>query len=389
MNVVATIVGLVVVVMTVGDVVFTMVLPRRPSGIERLSLQVNRSVRVGFVLASRLARTYERQDAILAPTGPVALMVQLLFWAAFLVIGFGLILVGAGASFPDGLLQALTALFTVGAVHSGGPADTGVDISIGAIWVVIVALQIAYLPALYSSFNRRESLVALLESRAGVPAWGPELLARHQLVGITDTLPALYAAWEGWAADVAESHTTYPVLLLFRSPEPWYSWLLGLIAVLDAAAMHLALAPSQASSQARLCLRMGFTLLNRIATTLRMEVDDDPNPEGPIQLTFAEFDRAVVMLMSVGFATERSAEKAWADFRGWRVNYESIAYRLADRFTVPPAPWSGPRHHMRSGTVEPRRPPQRRPGGGEPFSYDRPTVVIEPRRNLIRRGRSS
>ena len=238
-------------------------------------------------------------------------------------------------------------------------------------------------------FRSRESLVALLESRAGVPAWGPELLARHQLVGITDTLPDLYAAWEGWSADVAESHTTYPVLLLFRSPEPWYSWVLGLLAVLDAAAMQLALAPSQASSQARLCLRMGFTLLNRVATTLRMEVDDDPNPEGPIQLTFAEFERAVVMLVSVGFATERNAEEAWADFRGWRVNYENVAYRLADRFTVPPAPWSGQRRHMRSGPVEPRRPPQRRPGGAEPFVYDRPTVVIEPRRNLIRRGRST
>ena len=288
-------------------------------------------------------------------------------------------------SFGDGLLQALTALFTVGAVHSGGPADTAVDISVGAIWVVIVALQIAYLPALYSSFNRREGLVALLESRAGIPAWGPELLARHQLVEITDTLPSLYAAWEEWAADVAETHTTYPVLLVFRSPEPWYSWLLGLIAVLDAAAMHLALAPSRAPSQARLCLRMGFTLLNRIATTLGWEVDLDPNPEGPIDLTFAEFDRAVTMLVSVGFATERSAEDAWADFRGWRVNYETVAYRLADRLTVPPAPWSGQRRHMRSGVVEPRRPPQRRPGGGKPFVYERPPVVIEPR---PRRGRT-
>jgi hypothetical protein len=387
MNVVATIAGLIIVVVTVTDVVLTMVLPRRPSGIERLSLQVNRSVRVCFVLVSRLASTYERQDAILAPTGPVALIVQLLFWAACLVLGFGLLLVGAGTSFSDGLLQALTALFTVGAVHIGGTADTGVDIAIGAIWVVIVALQIAYLPALYSSFNRRESLVALLESRAGVPAWGPELLARHQLVGITDTLPDLYAGWEAWAADVAESHTTYPVLLLFRSPEPWYSWLLGLIAVLDAAAMQLALAPMEASSQARLCLRMGFTLLNRIATTLRFEVDEDPNPEGPIDLTFAEFERAVSMLVGVGFATERSAEEAWADFRGWRVNYESVAYRLADRLTVPPAPWSGQRSHMRSGPVEPRQPPQRRPGGGEPFTYDRPSVVIQPRPNFIRRAR--
>ena len=132
MNIVSTIVGVVVVMITVADVVLTMVLPRRPSGIERVSLQVNRVVRFCFVYASHLAKTYERKDAILAPTGPVALVVQLLFWAAFLVLGFALILVGAGVSFADGLLQALTALFTVGAVHSGGPADTGVIDAIGA-----------------------------------------------------------------------------------------------------------------------------------------------------------------------------------------------------------------------------------------------------------------
>ena len=55
-------------------------------------------------------------------------------------------------------------------------------------------------------------------------------------------------------------------------------------------------------------------------------MDLDPNPEGPIDLTFAEFDRAVTMLEGVGFTTERSAEEAWVDFRGWRVNYESVAY---------------------------------------------------------------
>ena len=277
MTVVATIAGLIIVVVTVTDVVLTMVLPRRPSGIERLSLQVNRSVRVCFVLVSRLASTYERQDAILAPTGPVALIVQLLFWAACLVLGFGLLLVGAGTSFSDGLLQALTALFTVGAVHIGGTADTGVDIAIGAIWVVIVALQIAYLPSLYASFSRREALVTMLESRAGAPAWGPELLARHQLVGINDALPMLYADWEQWAAEVTESHTTYPVLLLFRSPEPWLNWIVGLLAVLDAGAMQLALAPSTAPSSTRLCLRMGFTMFNRIALS-RSEGRDRPGP---------------------------------------------------------------------------------------------------------------
>jgi hypothetical protein len=376
--------GLVIVCATVMQVVLTMVLPRRPAGIEYLTVFVNRSVRLLFVGLSRLASTYEGKDAILAPTAPVALVTQLLFWGGSLVVGFALMLMPTVHSFSEALLQALTALFTVGAVHIGGPPDAGIDITIGAIWVVIVALQIAYLPALYGSFSRREGLVSLLESRAGTPAWGPELLARHQLVGITDTLPDLYAAWEEWAADVAESHTTYPILLLFRSPEPWFSWLLGLLAVLDGAAMHLALAPSTASSKARLCLRMGFTLFQRIAVTLGWEVDLDPNPEGPIQLTYEEFESAVDMLERVGFVAERSAEDAWPDFRGWRVNYESIAYRLADRLTAPPTPWSGPRRHLHSGPVEPRRPPQRNPQGEVADVYERPVVVI-PERDRRRR----
>jgi hypothetical protein len=235
---------------------------------------------------------------------------------------------------------------------------------------VVVALQIAYLPALYGAFNKRESLVAMLESRAGVPAWGPEVLARHQIVGIIDALPQFYADWELWAADLAESHTTYPVLLLFRSPEPWFSWLVGLIAVLDGAAMHLALAPSTASSQARLCLRMGLTALNRIGRTLGWKIDPDPNPEGPIDLTYEEFAGAVEMLKETGFPLERTAEEAWPDFRGWRVNYETVAYRLCDRITAPPAPWSGPRRHLRVGVVAPQRPPQRAPGG---VTFDHPS----------------
>jgi hypothetical protein len=122
-----------------------------------------------------------------------------------------------------------------------------------------------------------------------------------------------------------------------------------------------------------LCLRMGFTALNRIAKVLGWEVDPDPNPEGPIDLTFEEFEEAVAMLDDIGFPMERTAEEAWPDFRGWRVNYERSAYRLCDRLTAPPAPWSGSRRHLRSGVVAPRRPPQRAP---ELLDQRRPEVVI-------------
>ncbi|HEX3947772.1 MAG TPA: hypothetical protein VHW47_08695 [Acidimicrobiales bacterium] len=368
-------VGLVVVLFTAASVLFTIVLPREPRGFERLSSFVNRVVQVAFIGLSRLARSYEGKDALLAPTAPVALVAQLTFWAGCFIVGFALMLEGTTHDFALSLTQSAGAVFTVGVSDLGGTPNRAVDISAGATWVVIVALQIAYLPALYAAFNKRESLVAMLESRAGLPAWGPEVLARHQLVGIIDTLPDFYASWEEWAADLAESHTTYPVMLLFRSPDPWFSWLVGLLAVLDGAAMHLALAPSTASSQSRLCLRMGFTSLNRIAKVLRWEIDPDPNPEGPIQLTFEEFAEAVAMLEHAGFPMERTAEEAWPDFRGWRVNYETVAYQLCDRLTAPPAPWSGSRRHLRSGTVSPRRPPQRAPAI---LAGHRPEVVIPP-----------
>jgi hypothetical protein len=370
MNALLYSIGLVVVLFTAASVLFTIVLPREPRGFERVSSYVNRVVQLAFIGLSRLARTYEGKDALLAPTAPVALIAQLAFWAGCFIVGFALMLEGATHSLLSALVQASGALFTVGAIDLSGPANSAVDIAAGSTWVVIVALQIAYLPALYQAFNRRESLVAMLESRAGIPAWGPEVLARHQLVGIVDTLPDFYSSWEQWSAELAESHTTYPVMLLFRSPDPWFSWLVGLLAVLDGAAMHLAVAPTTASSQSRLCLRMGFTALNRIARVLGWRVDPDPNPEGPIDLSFEEFAAATAMLEAVGFPMERTAAEAWPDFRGWRVNYESVAYRLCDRLTAPPAPWSGTRHHLRSGVVAPRRPPQRAPG------VLRPEVVI-------------
>jgi hypothetical protein len=389
MYVVEYVVGFLIVLITIVSVLFILVLPRQPQGLEKLTVIVNKIVHYSFVMLSRLGRTYEVKDSILAPTAPVALLAQLLWWAVSLVLGFALMLMNTTHSFVHGLTQAVTALFTVGAIHIGGTPNTMLDIAAGATWVVIVALQIAYLPSLYNSFSRREALVTMLESRAGSPAWGPELLARHQLVGINDALPQLYADWEQWAAEVTESHTTYPVLLLFRSPEPWLNWIIGLLAVLDAGAMQLALNPTTAPSQTRLCLRMGFTLFNRLAASLGYPVDPDPDPDGAIQLEYAEFLSAVDNLAEYGFPMERSAEDAWPHFRGWRINYENSAYRLADTFTAPPAPWSGTRRHLRAGVVEPKRPPHRAPGAISKFADARPEVVNPPRAQQSRTWKPS
>ena len=137
---------------------------------------MNRMVRLIFLGLSRLGRSYEAKDVLLAPTAPVALVAQLLTWAAP-SRRLRSMLEPTTHNLSDSLLQATAALFTVGTAHAGGVANVPLDITAGAAWAVVVALQIAYLPALYSAFNKREGLVALLEvapgSRRGALSFSP------------------------------------------------------------------------------------------------------------------------------------------------------------------------------------------------------------------------
>jgi hypothetical protein len=233
-----------------------------------------------------------------------------------------------------------------------------------AIGLVIVALQIAYLPTLYAAFNRRETDVALLNARGGFPSWGPELLARtHYALGsgmsTLDTMPDLYAQWERWASDVAESHTTYLPLVRFRSPGAYSSWVTALLAVLDSAALFLALSPKTAPEvPARLCLRSGFVCFNRIANAMGFDIPMEADPDAGISLTYDEFLEAVARMREVDFPIERDPAEAWPEFVGWRVNYERAAYAVAAAVYAVPAKWSGPRRHK----IE-HIPPFRPPGG--------------------------
>lgn len=305
---------------------------------------------------------YLMKDRILAYFGPVSLLLLLITWLWLFFLGFSMLVWAlAAGSFGDALRESGSSLLTLGIFARHGTGPTIVYFIAGATGLSSVALLIAYFPALYGSFNRRETLVTMLQSRAGVPAWGPEILARHQQVELRDELPDFYAQWEAWAADVAESHTTYPILIFFRSPHPLRSWVLGLLSVLDSAAMYLALCPSRAPTQARLCLRMGFTCLRDVADALKLDYDPDPFPDDPIQLTFEEFHGAFVRLESIGFAMERSPEDAWPHFHGWRVNYEALAYAICDVVLAPPGPWSGERAHVPGMAIVPLRPPNRRP----------------------------
>jgi len=135
----------------------------------------------------------------------------------------------------------------------------------------------------------------------------------------------------------------------------------ALLAVLDSAALFLALSPEAAPVvPARLCLRGGFRCFNRIARTMGFDIPDEPGPDATTSLTYAEYLDAVGRMREVGFPIERDPAEAWPDFVGWRVNYEPAAYAVAAAVSAVPALWSGPRRHQVS-SIAPLR-----PGPGDP-----------------------
>jgi hypothetical protein len=354
------VVGVPLAVATAGSLMRALIVPRGLSS--RLGTVLGDWTRKAFLSVANRFESYETKDRILALHAPLFLILQLVTWLSLFFLAYALVLWPlADIGFLDALRESGSSMLTLGFVATPAVGATVVHFVAAVTGLVVVALQIAYLPALYGAFNRRETLVTTLQSRAGAPAWGPEILARHQMVGLLSNMPAFYAEWERWAADVAESHTNYVPLLYFRSPHPLRSWLVGLLAVMDSAAMYNALSPSAAPVEARLCLRMGFTCLRDIAQTLGIPYDPDPLPNEPIALTFDEFKGGIARLEEMSFPMERSPEDAWLHFVGWRVNYESIAYRLADLIVAPPGPWSGTRTHLPDMMIVPQRPANRSP----------------------------
>jgi hypothetical protein len=358
--------GALLVLTAASSVVGTLIVPRPVSS--WLTGWIDRVIHGGYRLLTARIGDYARRDRVLATEAAAILLAQLVVWLSIFFVGYSMLM---WPLIQGGITEAFTtagpALWEIGSVKVGGAAQrTILDIA-SLSGIVTVTLQIAYLPTLYSAFNRRETEVALLNARSGVPSWGPELLARtHYALGsgvsTIDTLPDLYADWERWAADVAESHSTYLPLVRFRSPRPLSSWVTSLLAVLDSAALFLALSPGAAPTvPARLCLRGGFVCFNQIARAMGISVPEDPEPDpnATISLTYQEFLDAVNRMRKVDFPIERDPAEAWPDFVGWRINYEHAAYAVAEAVDAVPALWSGPRRHAVQ-PIAPYRPPEGR-----------------------------
>jgi hypothetical protein len=335
---VALVAGIAIVGLTVWSVFAVLVVPRVTSS--RITRGLARMLGgTARLLAPRLP-TYEVRDRVLSLVGPATMVLIFGLWLFTLLLGFACIIWwDSGLDFASALGIAGSSVFTLGIASARGAGPHTLEILAAGLGLLVIALEIAYLPALYNQFATRETEVTLLQARGGSPAWGPEILARHFWLDTMDELPPLYSDWERWASAVSESHANYPALIWFRSPISTRSWLVALVAMMDSAALYHAVSPSQTPHQARLCLSMGIRCLRSMARALQIDYDADPLPDVGTRLTQAEFEKGFRRLEEVHWPAERDLEESWRNFQGWRVNYEPIVDALTALITPPPAPW--------------------------------------------------
>lgn len=325
---------------TVMSAVRSTVLPRSAHrGLSRATLRGTR-----WVLGLTVGRSgsYEQRDRVMALLGPLSLLALLAAWLILTLVGFGLIYLGTGIGSVDRAVELSgSSVFTLGttAAHRiGVDLLTYVEAAIG---LLLVTLLITYLPSIYGAFSRRENGVHLLRVRAGDPPRAAALLIRYWIIDDThERLSDLWQMWEGWFADVEETHTTFAVLPFFRSPRPQESWITAAGALLDAASLWMAAVDHDADPYAALCVRSGFQTLRRIAEMFRIPFDEDPNPSDPISITRDEWEAAVTEMANAGLPVKPDGEQAWRAFRGWRVNYDTVLLSLARTLEArPDVPW--------------------------------------------------
>lgn len=356
-EVAAVVAGVLLVVWTLGSAIKTVVVPRAyQSSLTRVHFVVWRRI---FDLVARPSRSFAARDGVMALYSPIALVTLPAQWVSLVVVGFTAIDWGTGVRpLTEAFVTSGSSLLTLGFVRPPGTWRVLIAFVEAGIGLVLVSLMISYLPTIYGAFSRRESLVGMLEVRAGLPPSPAELLTRYQRVRMLDQLDSdLFQPWEAWFVDVEESHTSHPSLVYFRSPHPERSWITAAGCVLDTAALTISVLDRPYNARGPLMMRSGFFCLRRIADFYSLPYDPDPAPDAPISVSRREFDLLCVELEAAGVPLKADRDQAWRDFAGWRVNYDAVLLQLCALVMAPPARWSSDRMPERP---KPRLRPTRR-----------------------------
>ena len=119
-------------------------------------------------------------------------------------------------------------------------------------------------------------------------------------------------------------------LAFFRSPNPHRSWITAAGAVLDAAALRLAVLNIPFTPDAGALHPLGLPRAARDRGLLRLRLRRRPGARRSDQRHARRVRRgATTQLGARGVPVRPDRERAWRDFAGWRVNYDGVLLALA------------------------------------------------------------
>jgi hypothetical protein len=344
MHIFSIIAGILIVLAVLLDAFETVVLPRRVQRSFRLTSWFYRRTWVPWRrLASHIQSGAGREN-FLGYFGPLSLIFLLMLWAGSLIFGFALLEYGTG-----GHVRLSGERITFGTLmyHSGetfftlGYGDIVPDSGLARALAVVesglgfgfLGVVIGYLPTIYSSFSRREIEISLLDARAGSPPTAAELLIRFGNCPQEEVLDRIFRDWEHWAAEVLESHLSYPALSFFRSQHNNQSWLAALTTILDASALVMAGVEGMHDEQAQIT----FAMARHAVVDLAQVVNARYNPNAPDRLPAQELSRLRQSLAESGIKLREGPEfdEKLAELRA---QYEAYAVGVAANlfFTLPP-----------------------------------------------------
>ena len=368
LRILAVVVGVLVVVFTIGSAVKTVVLPRaRASRITRAVFLV---LRGAFRVIAPPSMRFDRRDRILGAYAPLGLIVLLASWLTLVLTGFAAIFWGLEDRGAEAAFELSgSSLFTLGIARPGEVGVTPLVFAEAGLGLFLLALLITYLPSIYSAYSRREVGIAALEVRAGEPPSAQEMIWRYEQLGRLSEIHEVWIEWQRWFAEIEETHTSYPVLVFFRSSHDDHSWVTAAGAVLDAASIMASSVDVPRDVEAEFCIRSGYLCLRAVADYFQIAHNPDPRPDDPISVGRDEWEDLLSELERGGVPLKPDRDQAWRDFAGWRVNYDRVLISLSALTEAPVAAWSSDRG------ILPMRPPvfSRRPvqDPGRDASYRR------------------
>jgi hypothetical protein len=347
MRLLAVIFGIMLILLVALDAFETIVLPRRVTRRIRLARLFYQMVQLGSTSLGHLIRSSARRDAFRGYMGPLSLLGLLLFWAVLFVVGFGLVLWGLALPLgaPDQTISFLSYLYLSGTTFfTLGLGDVTPVPGVGRLLVVsevafgfiFLALVISYVPVIYQAFSRRELRISLLDARAGSPPTAVELLRRNCPGKQVEELRLLLHEWEGWCADILESHLSYPVLAFYRSQHEQQSWVEALTVILDTCALILTSLEGLPIAPARFT----FAAARHAVVDLAQVLNTSPTT-GVNRLSSAEWTQVRERLAAADIRLQEStaSEQKLAELRA---TYEPFVSALAERIQVALPPWLPP-----------------------------------------------